>query len=494
MLWLLLACSKDIPIQESDSAPTLNCAAPSLSMAQALDVNEFAPTQPSGGGSLGLALADLDGDGDLDLAVASMETDSPIYENDGHGNFSLVSQFARGTGLAVGDMDGDGQLELVLARAFEPNLVVYLDGRAPTEFGGAESEDFSVSLADVDGDGDLDAYTAAYNTQLQPPDLQGGEGTGNALFENKDGALLPADPALPSDLADDVGFMGQWLDADADGDLDLYTINDYGPFTGRNRLLLNQGEWLFQDATECSCDLAMYAMGAAVGDPSGDGLPELYLSNLGGPILLSATGDGRFVDITAATGASVANTPERLAGWGTAFVDLNGDSFDEAAMVFGTLVPGGSGSEVTELEPEFQDGAAQRDLILQGSPDGFAQVSAGFDDTRAARNLLVGDLDGDGDPDLVTAGLWYIQTWENQADCAHIVVDLPPNAIGAKVEITSELGTSTRWVAPASVWSSSSSQIFSGSLGMALVTVTWPDGTQWQQNDVAPGTRLDPTW
>ena len=91
-------------------------------------------------------------------------------------------------------------------------------------------------------------------------------------------------------------------------------------------------------------------------------------------------------------------------------------------------------------------------------------------------------------------GLWYIQTWENQADCAHIVVDLPPNAIGAKVEITSELGTSTRWVSPASVWSSSSSQIFSGSLGMALVTVTWPDGTQWQQNDVAPGTRLEPTW
>ena len=492
MFWLLLACTKDTPVETA--APARSCAAPSLSMARALDVDEFAPTQPSGGGSLGLALEDLDGDGDLDLAVASMEAESLIYENDGQGNFTLIRRFERGTGLAVGDMDGDAQVELVLVRPFEPNLVIYLDDRAPTEFGGLQSEDFSVSLADVDGDGDLDAYTAAYNTQLHPPELEGEKGTGNALFENVDGVLSPASPPLPADLADDVGFMGQWLDADADGDLDLYTVNDYGPYTGRNRLLLNQGDWVFTDAQDCSCDLAMYAMGAAVGDPSGDGLPELYLSNLGGPILLSATGDGRFVDTTAASGASVANTPERLAGWGTAFVDLNGDGAVEAAMVFGTLVPGGSGDEVNDLEPTFQDGAEQRDLLLQGSPDGFAEVSAGFDDTRVGRNLLVGDLDGDGDPDLVTAGLWYIQTWENHADCPHLVIDLPPNAIGAKVQVRSELGQSTHWLAPASVWSSSSSQIFAGSLGLASVTVTWPDGSQWQQDDVPPGTRLEPTW
>lgn len=492
MIWLLLACKGAPPVETGGPAP--QCPSPALQPLQALEVQEFAPTQPEGGGSLGLALADLDQDGDLDLAVASMEADSPIYENDGSGQLTLKGTFPRGTGLAVGDMDGDGTPELILARPFEPNLIVYLDGRTPSPFGDATSEDFSVSVADVDGDGDLDAYTAAYNTQLQPPNLSGGQGTGNALFENVDGLLQPAEPALPADLADDVGFQGQWLDADGDGDLDLYTVNDYGPFTGRNRLLLNQGDWVFTDAEDCQCDLAMYAMGAAVSDVTGDGLPELYLSNLGGPILLSATGDGRFVDSTAALGASVANTPERLAGWGTAFVDLNGDSHDEAAMVFGTLVPGGSGDEVSDLEPEFQDGAEQRDLILQGSGSGFSEVDAGFNDTRPGRVLLVGDLDGDGDPDLVTAGLWYVQTWENQASCPHLRVDLPPEAVGAKVEVSSGYGTSTRWLAPASVWSSSSSQIFAGSAGPATVTVTWPDGSQWQQDGVAPGTRLEPTW
>jgi hypothetical protein len=492
VLWLMLAC-RPPATEESGRPPQTACAAPNLRKAQALNPADFEPQDPDYG-MLGVILEDMDGDGDLDLAVANSYRDGVVYVNDGAGNFSPFASIPEGTSMAAADMDGDGAVELILTRIFDPNLILYTDGRPPQPFGGADTEDYSISLADVDGDGDLDAYTAAYNNDLNLDALESGAGTGNALWENQDGVFRPANPPLQADVADDVGFMGQWFDADSDGDLDLYTVNDFGPQIGRNRLLLNQGDWIFKDAEDCHCDVAIYGMGAAVGDPNGDGEPDLYLSNLAGPVLLTSTGQGEFVDSTAAMGASVPATAERLAGWGTAFVDLNADGADEAVMVFGTLHIGDDPKQITDLDPEFQDGPEQRDLVLQGGGQGFVEVDAGFNDTRPGRNLLVGDLDGDGDADLVTGGLWYVQTWENQADCTPILIDLPPHAIGAKVQVQSDLGTQTRWLAPAGLRSTSSSQVFAGSLGMALVTVTWPDGSQWQQDDVAPGTRLEPTW
>lgn len=492
MLWILLAC-RPPATEESGELPQSACSAPQLRQAQAIDTADLVPSNPDFG-MLGVILEDMDADGDLDLVVASSAQDGAVFLNDGAGQFTRFATIPEGTSMAAADMDGDGALELLLTRSFDTNLVLFTDGRPPLEFGDTESEDYSISLADVDGDGDLDAYTAAYNNNLDLDNLVGKAGTGNALWENQDGMLLPASPALLPEVADDVGFMGQWFDADGDGDLDLYTVNDFGPQIGRNRLLLNQGDWQFTDAEDCNCDLAIYGMGAAVGDPNGDGLPDLYLSNLAGPVLLTNAGQGQFVDSTAAMGASIPGTAERLAGWGTAFVDLNGDGADEAVMVFGTLHIGDDPKEITDLDSGFQDGPEQRDLVLQGSATGFQEVDAGFNDTRPGRNLMVGDLDGDGDADLVTAGLWYVQTWENQADCTPILVDLPPHAIGAKVQVQSELGTKTHWLAPAGLRSTSSSQVFSGSLGLARVTVTWPDGTQWQQNGVPPGTRLEPTW
>ena len=492
MLWLMLACTAPAT-EESGALPQPRCSPPLLREAQALDTTELVPSNPDYG-MLGVLLEDMDADGDLDLVVATSSKDGMVYLNDGAGQFAQLTSIPEGTSMVAVDMDGDGALELVLTRAYDTNLILYTDGRAPLPFGDESTEDYSISLADVDGDGDLDAYTAAYNNALSLDELEGGAGTGSALWENRDGTFHPASPALLPEVADDVAFMGQWFDADADGDLDLYTVNDFGPQIGRNRLLLNQGDWRFTDAADCSCDVAIYGMGAAVGDPNGDGLPDLYLSNLNGPVLLTNAGQGAFVDSTAAMGASVPGTAERMAGWGTAFVDLNADGADEAVMVFGTLHLGDDPKRITDLDPDFQDGDAQRDLVLQGGEQGFVEVDAGFNDTRPGRNLLVGDLDGDGDADLVTAGLWYVQTWENQADCSPILVDLPPNAIGAKVEVQSELGTQTHWLAPSGLRSTSSSQVFSGSLGLALVTVTWPDGTQWQQADVPPGTRLEPTW
>lgn len=501
-LALLIACSKDTP-SDSDSAPVVQwpaCAAPTLTPTQSLEpVREPASLSPHG--SVGAALEDLDGDGDLDLALVTMEGEGLLYVNDGSGAFTVAPvTLPPATGLATGDMDGDGVVDLLLTIPNAPDMIAFTDGRTPIEFGDSEAEEFSIAVADMDGDGDLDVFTSAYNTALQPSDLEGGQGTGSRLYENQgDGSMVDVSARIPADVLDDVAFMAQWVDADGDGDLDLYTANDYGPYTGRNRLLLNDGSGQFSDATDCACDRAMYAMGVAVGDPTGDGLPELYVSNLGGPVLFSATGTGAFVDITAATGASVPNSADRLAGWGTQFVDLSGDGRDDVAMVFGTLTPGSDGSDAEDLDPSFQDGAAQRDLFMLATDQGFVEApEAGFTDDRVGRDLLVGDLDGDGDPDLVSAGIWYVQTWHTESECQHVVVDLPPSAVGARVQAVQGERISTRWMLPASTWSTSASQVFLG-LGPASedtvsVTVTWPDGSTWTQDNVAGGSRLEPTW
>ncbi|MGD8907112.1 MAG: CRTAC1 family protein, partial [Gammaproteobacteria bacterium] len=119
-------------------------------------------------------------------------------------------------------------------------------------------------------------------------------------------------------------------DLDADGDPDLLFVNSRSwPWSGgadesaTTRLYLNDGEGRFTDASEGSgLDVSLYGMGVALGDADGDGLPDVFITAVGGNRLYRNLGAGRFRDVSAEAGVSGADD-----GWSTsaAFLDYDRD-------------------------------------------------------------------------------------------------------------------------------------------------------------------------
>jgi hypothetical protein len=163
---------------------------------------------------VGISLGDIDGDGDLDFVTANEGTGAAgsslsIGFNNGIGWFGSVQPLAAGTGLAkavLGDLDGDGDLDLVTS-----NGLVRLNSGAGT-FTGSQTTPtgLGLALADLDSDGDLDLVLT---------------GTGAASVCRNSGA---GQFGLPETVALGTGSQNHdplLADLDGDGDLDLLTAN-----------------------------------------------------------------------------------------------------------------------------------------------------------------------------------------------------------------------------------------------------------------------------
>ena len=124
------------------------------------------------------------------------------------------------------------------------------------------------------------------------------------------------------------------IDYDADGWPDLYFAQS-GPWEERdkpryrNRMFRNLGDGTFEDVTEqTGLGDGSFSQGVAVGDFNSDGLPDLYLGNIGPNRLYANNGDGTFRDVTQQAGASGDEWTVSCA-----IVDLNGDAMPEIYTV-----------------------------------------------------------------------------------------------------------------------------------------------------------------
>jgi enediyne biosynthesis protein E4 len=438
-------------------------------------------------GGNGVALLDYDGDGRLDIyAVSAFELDerngrarvphrNALYRNLGGMRFENVAARAGvdaaawGYGVCAGDFDDDGRLDLYVAN-YGPNLLFRNKGDGTFEEvaakAGVSAGGWSTGCAflDADGDGDLDLYVARYvaapweevaapgrflmwrgavKVMLGPAGLPGAadlffENQGNGTFKEMTEARGLADKTQA------YGFGVVATDFDGDGWTDLFVANDSNPdFLYRN--LAGRGFESVGLAAGVAVNAearAQASMGADAGDYDGDGRIDLAVTTFAFDhnSLYRNLGDGTFEDVSVRTGLA-ASTFENMS-WGLAFLDADQDGDLDLYYANGHLFP-----QVDE-HPELKETYAQRDQIFLNEGGRFRDVSAtagrGLTVQKCSRAVAVGDLDNDGDPDLVISAMDEEPTLlENTQQSGNHWLGIEvrqkgrnPFAIGARVAVT----------------------------------------------------------
>ena len=326
-------------------------------------------------------------------------------------------------GVATGDADGDGRVDLFLANFGTNQLWRNLGGGRFEDVSGAAGVategrwSVAASFFDYDRDGDLDLFVVDYvdytlashrrcYAPSSRPDYCGPQSYRpevDRLYRNRgDGTF--------EDASLDLGFLrrpGSGLgvvatDVDGDGWQDLYVANDQMA----NHLWLNrQGATFVEDALLAGAALsadgeAEAGMGVVAADFDNDGDEDLFLTHLMGQTntYYRNDGDGFLADATSVVGLAAAGRD--LTGFGVVPIDVDLDGWLDLLVVNGS---------VKVLEERVAAGSSnpleQRDLLFMNRGGGrFERVSEPALEARgASRGAAVGDLDNDGDLDVVVS-------------------------------------------------------------------------------------------
>jgi hypothetical protein len=391
----------------------------------------------------GGALFDYDNDGDLDLlavqgsALATVRgrNEAPrsrLFRNElempgGRVRFTDVTARSRlgvsgyGMGAAAADFDNDGWVDLYVY-ALGSNHLFRNNGNGTfsdvTDRTGTDDPRWSTSATffDYDRDGWLDLFVVHYvrfSTEMKRacfspasardychPSVY--EPVADRLFRNAgDGTFvdITARAGIAQAPARGLGVLA--ADFNADGWTDLYVANDGDP----NQLWLNErGSGRFVDNALLAgvaldrMGRPQGSMGVDAGDVDGDGDEDLFVTNLDneGNTLYVNQGKGLFEDRTAEAGLFVLG----LTGFGTRMFDYDNDGWLDLAVVNGA---------VRHLPAQVRRGdpypLKQRSQLFRNRGRGrFTEVSTGadaFSPLYVSRGLATGDLDNDGDIDLV---------------------------------------------------------------------------------------------
>jgi len=360
-----------------------------------------------------------------------------------------------GMGVAAGDYDNDGRVDLYVT-GFGANRL--LRNRADGTFedvtaaAGVDDPRWSVPAVffDYDRDGWLDLFVGNYldftfanhrpcTTLAGAPDYcdpSAYAGVGDRLFHN----LGPtADPAsgTPRVTFEDVtaaaglgGADGKALgavafDADGDGWLDLYVANDGTP----NNLWMNRGATgavgTFEDlALLAGCavneaGLPEASMGVDAGDPDADGDPDLVMAHFAEETdtFYVNDGTGQFEDRSVPAGIAAPSLEAN--GFGTAWMDFDADGLLDLLVVNGTVRAVAALLRAGDPYPYHQPNQLFHNLGVEAGQVRFEEVSgragAPFARSEVSRGAAVGDLDEDGDPDVVIS---------NSAGPARLLLDV----------------------------------------------------------------------
>ena len=385
----------------------------------------------------GAALFDYDDDGDLDIyflngaplrgARADVVASDALYRNDGNWHFTDVTQQAGirdagyGMGIAIADFNNDGCADIYVNNT-GPNVLhqnngdgTFINITSAAGVGNGDRTGAGVAFLDMDGDADVDLFVGNYvqfSYERHKPHLFMGLPSypspltytfdPSTVYRN-DGDGTFTDVSVASGVADFPGpAMGLVAaDYDNDGDTDVFVAND----VHANFLFQNDGRGKFDEvalAAGTAYDIQGNPhgnMGVDAGDYDNDGLTDFYVTSFSREwaVLYHNVGAGLFEDATRTTGAGEGTYPHVT--WGNGFADFDNDGNQDLFVACGHM----------------DDNVEQRDdttayfvpnLLLMNRGGGrFANMSRqsgpGMDVRLSSRGIALGDLDNDGDVDVV---------------------------------------------------------------------------------------------
>jgi enediyne biosynthesis protein E4 len=496
----------------------------------------------------GVALFDYDNDERLDIFFVNgawigdpMPSDKKpdksdskywnrLYHQKPDGTFADVTEAAGLTGMqqniytmgiAVGDFDNDG-FEDIYVTGYGGNILYHNNGdgtftdittRAGVAAGGWSS---SAGFFDYDNDGKLDLFVGRYvdwnfqNNRYCGQKRPGGraychpdnfKGVTNVLYRNNgDGTFRDVSEKAGVANPDGKTLGVSFADFDGDGWIDIYVANDSVPcFLYRNNrdgtltdVSLPAGAALNEDGKTFA------GMGTDFSDFDNDGWPDIIVTDLSNEryMLFRNNRDGTFTDLTTRSG--LGNETLAYSGWSTRFFDFDNDGWKDLFVAQGHVMDTiqATASNLRYLQPP---------LMLRNREGRFTKVNAGsiFQSEWAGRGAAFGDIDNDGDIDIVVANVnqkAYLLRNDGGNRRAWLGIKTTGersnrDGLGCRVKVVSASGMAQHYTVNTAVGyqSASDKRLIIGldeNQSARLVEIHWPGGAVQKLENVKSGQML----
>ena len=488
--------------------------------------------------SVSASFADIDNDGDEDLYVTTVRHGNVLFENDGKGRFTDISErsgldyVGHSSGAVFFDFDNDGLLDLFLV-----NVGVYTTDQLGS--GGSSDPNFVCYLGRADA---FDGHRFAERSER------------SVLYRNLSGSKF-------TDVSAEVGLLDESWSGDAsivdfnqDGYADLYLTNMQGDdhyyenvrgtrFVDRSEDYFPRTSWgamglkSFDYNNDGLFDLLVTDMHSDMGEPIGFGpppewektkiVPETFWAspeeskNIFGNSFFINDGSGGFQEMSDELGV------ENLWPWGLSVGDLNADGYEDifitASMNYRYRYAGNSlllnNKGERFLDSEFLVGVEPRQsgdleipwftLDCQGVDRGREECAPGDGvltvmGAVGSRASAIFDIDNDGDLDILTGEFnsrpqLLISDLAQTRDISFLKVKLVGsesnrNGIGAVVKVFTDSGTYTKYQDGNSGYLSHSQIPLYFGLGedrqVDRIEITWPSGRKQVLGDVQTNTSV----
>jgi hypothetical protein len=391
----------------------------------------------------GCALIDYDNDGWLDIYfvnggptpawIPPVPLHNALYRNNHDGTFTDVTEKAGvpgngayGMGVAVGDYDNDGYDDIYISN-YGPDQLYHNNGDGTftdvTEKAGVKSNTWSIvgAFFDYDKDGWLDLYVVNYLDFTWEKNPVCGEGSAGVrdychpdhyngvrdfLYRNNhDGTFTEVGVKAGLDIPEGKGMGVVAGDLNNDGWPDVYVCND----SVRNFLFINNRNGTFNEIGLTSGagfdenGKPQASMGADMADYDEDGLFDLFAPCLDAEynILYKNLGHEMFQDATfqAGLGGELKNF---TVGFAPVFMDYDNDGWKDLFVANGHVLANVEGAKphIHYAQPKY----LYRNLRNGKFADVTAQSGAALSQPRVSRGAASGDIDNDGDIDVVVSG------------------------------------------------------------------------------------------
>ena len=327
-------------------------------------------------------IGDLDGDGKIELVVTNFMSNSvSVFKNTGTNgtvSFSARQDFTTGTnpiGISIGDLDGDGKQDLAVTNTGSNTVSVFRNTGTSGTISFAAKQDYttgttpqSVSIGDLDGDGKPElAVTNFYSNTV-------------SVFRNTSTSGTVSFILKQDFTTGNYPFNLSIGDVDGDGKPDLAVANYNSTSVSVLRNTGTSGTVSFAAKQDFTTGSSPYSV--SIGDLDGDGKPELAVANYGSNTVsvLRNTGTSGTVSFASKQDFTTGSNP-----YSVSIGDVDGDGKPDLA------VANSNSNSVSVFRNTGTSGtvsfAAKQDFTTGSGP----------------RSVSIGDLDGDGKPDLAVA-------------------------------------------------------------------------------------------